>query len=269
MIMAHKAPSGEIAFLSTMVRDITERKQIEQAQAGAVSDSRARAQDPHHGRLRVPRDDPRRVPRGRRSAGVHDATGLLCHLVDDILDIEKLESGAMDFAFEEVDLVLLVEHAVRVNRVYAAQFGVEFELVGSRSGLRVWADGGRLMQVLTNLFSNAAKFSHSDNTAVVRVKRVGSTARVSVSNYGEPIPYDVRAELFEKFVQARSKEKPRTGTGMGLAISKAIVAHHSGRIGFETSRGGRTTLSFDVPLLDEAARGGPARDGEKGAQAFA
>lgn len=181
-------------------------------------------------------------------------TESVINLVNDILDMEKLDSGSMEFRFKAVDLTRLVKHGIEINRGYADQYNIEFVLVESAEGFKVHGDSDRLIQVLANLLSNAAKFSPEGENVEIAVSRQNGLARVSVSDRGPGIPEDFRDNVFAKFTQADSSDTRKAGgTGLGLNISKTIVDKHGGTIGFDTEAGVGTTFYFELPILDEAA----------------
>jgi len=180
-------------------------------------------------------------------------TERLINLVNDILDMEKIESGSMEFRFAPVDLSALVEQAIKTNKGYAEEHGVEFVLTRSGPGVTVRGDKDRLTQVLANLLSNAAKFSPEGEKVEVAVTLNKKIARVSVSDRGPGIPEDFHDNVFAKFTQADSSDTRQVGgTGLGLNISKTIVEKHGGNIGFDTSKDG-TTFYFDLSITDAKA----------------
>ena len=149
----------------------------------------------------------------------------------------------------------LVEHAIEANRTYGEQFGVSFVVQGALPGVVVRVDPDRLTQVVTNLLSNAAKFSPRGGVVSVSVARRGEQVRVAVSDMGPGIPQEFRHRIFQKFAQADSSDtRQKGGTGLGLSISKAIVERMGGQIGFETRPGAGTTFYFNlpVPCLEDA-----------------
>ena len=172
----------------------------------------------------------------------------LVRLINDILDIEKIESGKMIFNVEPMELMPLLEQAIEANRTYGEQLGVRFALEESLPGVSVRADGDRLTQDVTNLLSNAAKFSPRGETVSVSVARRGDAIRVAVRDRGPGIPLAFRDRIFQKFAQADSSDtRQKGGTGLGLSISKAIVERLGGQIGFETAADAGTTFYFDLP----------------------
>ena len=183
-------------------------------------------------------------------------------LINDILDIEKIESGKMDFQMEPVELVPLVERAIAANRAYGEQFGVQFQLKleDNLKGININVDSHRLMQVISNLLSNAAKFSPANETVTIAATRQQKTVRVAVSDRGAGIPEAFRPKIFQKFAQADSTTtREKGGTGLGLSISKAIIEKLGGTIGFETETNAGTTFYFYLPQWDFPERRSPYR----------
>lgn len=181
----------------------------------------------------------------------------LTHLINDLLDMEKIESGKMRFKRKIQPLMPLVEHALAAMEAYGRQFAVHFSL--NRSEPRVWVnvDGDRLIQVLTNLLSNAVKFSPGGSPVEVTVRRQKGNVRIAVTDHGPGIPDAFRSQIFEKFTQADGSDRRKTGgTGLGLSICKAIVDSLGGNIGFITEMGRGTTFHVDLPEVPEARAGG-------------
>jgi PAS domain S-box-containing protein len=175
----------------------------------------------------------------------------LVRLINDMLDVEKIESGEMIFRFVPVEVMPLLEQAVEANRAFAASYEAELRIAEAAPGARVRADPDRILQVLTNLLSNAVKFSPRGETVEVAVSRKKSQVSVAVTDRGRGIPSEFQSRVFEKFAQAdTSSTREKEGTGLGLSISKAIVESHGGRIGFETGNGG-TTFRFELPEWGE------------------
>jgi signal transduction histidine kinase len=168
-------------------------------------------------------------------------------LINDILDIQKIESGRTAFKQEPVDLVQLVEQGLEANGAYARTFGVTLALDRRVEAVRVTGDPDRLAQVLANLLSNAVKFSPPNGRVGVAVTRDGGAIRVSVTDHGAGIPETFRPRLFQKFAQADASDtRQKGGTGLGLSICKAILDRLGGRIGY-ASELGRTTFWFEMP----------------------
>ncbi|GIW05388.1 MAG: hybrid sensor histidine kinase/response regulator [Dehalococcoidia bacterium] len=165
----------------------------------------------------------------------------LVRLINDILDIEKIESGKLPLERRPLDLGHLVESAIEANEGLAAELGVRLTIGERTTPAIVLGDYDRLMQVMANLLSNAAKFSPAGAEVRVDVTRSRGGFRVAVRDQGPGIPDQFRSRVFERFAQADSSDRrQKGGTGLGLSITKAIVERHGGTIGFETSESGST-----------------------------
>jgi signal transduction histidine kinase len=186
----------------------------------------------------------------------HRNSQRLVRLIGDVLDLQKIESGTMPLDMRPLEIGPFLEQAIEVNEAYGSQFGVSFVLNGAPAPLGVRADPDRLMQVITNLLSNAAKFSPRDQPVVVSAQRLGSVVRVNVTDRGPGISEEFRSRIFQRFAQADSSTtREKGGTGLGLSISKAIVERMGGRISFETEVGVRTTFYVELPLTEGSPDG--------------
>jgi PAS domain S-box-containing protein len=173
----------------------------------------------------------------------------LAHLINDLLDIEKMESGKMKFEIVEQRLLPLIEQSIEANSGYAQNFNVRFSLEPGAADISALVDGHRFMQVMANLLSNAAKFSPPGGEVVIGVDSLSGMARIRVQDRGPGIPQDFWPRIFQKFSQADSSDaRTKSGTGLGLAICKAIIERMHGSIGFDTTPGGGTTFWFELPL---------------------
>ncbi|HYD56841.1 MAG TPA: ATP-binding protein, partial [Burkholderiales bacterium] len=172
----------------------------------------------------------------------------LLDLINDLLDIEKIESGKLTLVPEVFKLGELVREAIVLNKGFAERFKVRFEFAGAPHDRAVHADRKRLLQVMTNLLSNAAKFSPEGGVVEVTMEEAGPNVRVAVHDRGPGIPEAFRARIFGRFAQADSTTaRQKGGTGLGLSISKRLVEMMQGRIGFESRAGGGTSFWFELP----------------------
>jgi len=168
-------------------------------------------------------------------------------LVNDILDIEKIQSDKLVFKFQRIDVRALAEQVIEANRGYADSLHVRSRLDAAAVG-EAYSDPDRLAQVLTNLLSNALKFSPPDSEVVITMASRADDVRIEIRDHGPGIPAEFRARIFEKFAQARSADaRQRTGTGLGLSIVKEIVTRLGGRVGFEDAAGGGTVFYVELP----------------------
>jgi len=172
----------------------------------------------------------------------------LLDLINDLLDIEKIESGKLTLAPELIAPDDLVREAMELNKAFGERFRVRFEARGELPGRRVLADRKRLQQVMTNLLSNAAKFSPEGGVVEISAEDVGASVRVAVHDRGPGIPEAFRGRIFGRFTQADSTAtRQKGGSGLGLAICKRLIELMQGRIGFENRAGGGATFWFELP----------------------
>lgn len=177
-----------------------------------------------------------------------DNTERLLHIINDILDIDKIESGVIEYVFNNIPVMELVDRAVTNNNSYAQQYDVTLKVTERLDNSYINADSNRLMQVLDNLVSNAIKFSPKGETVDLSVTRHGKNIRIAVSDHGPGIPKDFQDKLFDKFTQADfSNTRGASGAGLGLNIAKAVIEHHNGHISFNTAADRGTTFYFDLP----------------------
>jgi PAS domain S-box-containing protein len=178
----------------------------------------------------------------------------LNQLVNDLLDMERLALGNLHFALERQRLIPLLEQALELNRNYASQHQVT--LVGEfNEDVWVRVDARRLGQVLTNLLSNAAKFSHPGGQVTLRADRQQDRIRLSVIDQGIGIPAEAKDQVFDRFFQVDSSDtRRRGGTGLGLAITRELVEHMGGIIGVDSELGAGSVFwcLFDILPMEES-----------------
>jgi len=175
-------------------------------------------------------------------------------LVNDILDIEKMESGQVVFKLARIELRPLVEQAIEANRAFAEAYGVRIRLEDTGISDDVRADPDRLAQVVTNLLSNAVKFSPADNEVVVAIEKRTDVVSLTVRDSGPGIPAHFKPSVFEKFAQAdATNARQKGGTGLGLSIVKQIVDRLGGEVGFADAAGGGTIFHVELPSWDHWA----------------
>ncbi|MBR9653562.1 sensor histidine kinase [Thalassovita aquimarina] len=173
----------------------------------------------------------------------------LATLINDVLDLQKIEAGEMEYRISVVNAQALVFEAVESTIGYADLHEVHLECANENAEpFFVEADESRLMQVMANLISNAAKFSFNGGTVTVGCKRMGGKVRIYVKDEGIGIPEGVKDRVFERFTQLDSSDQRHAGgTGLGLNITKEIVEHFGGTIDYESEVGEGTTFFVDLP----------------------
>ncbi len=239
----------------SIVQDITERKRIEQLKNDFVSAVSHELRTPLtsiSGALGLALNGllGELNPKAREMLGIAQKNARrLANLINDLLDMEKLAAGKMEFVLQQQLLLPLVEQSLEANRNYAGQFGVQFNLTCNTGAVLVKVDGDRLQQVLANFLSNAVKFSPANGTVDVQINVLGDWVEVRVTDQGPGISPEFRARIFHKFSQAdASSSRHRGGTGLGLAISKELVEHMGGSIGFESELGKGASFYVCFPL---------------------
>lgn len=174
-------------------------------------------------------------------------TERLIRLINDILDVAKIEAGRMDLKIETLDIESLVNESISANQAFADQFGITLKIREHKSAL-VNVDHDRLLQVITNLLSNAIKFSLPEETVDVSITKHQNVVRVSITNKGSGISEEFQAMIFDKFSQSKDTASlNRSGAGLGLNISKEIIERMHGTIGFTSEKNKETTFFFELP----------------------
>ncbi|WP_160147338.1 ATP-binding protein [Methylopila sp. Yamaguchi] len=264
-----KDADGRVERVFVSAREISERKRVERMKTEFVSTVSHELRTPLTsiaGSLGLlaegvagPLGD-----KARHLIGIAHANSLrLVRLINDILDIEKIEAGRMAFDLGPVALEALVEDAVTSLRGYAQSFDVQVEVLCGPEPIIVRGDADRLSQVATNLISNAIKFSPKGETVTVVVDVDGAAARLRVRDHGPGVPIAFRPHVFSKFAQADGSDSRRKGgTGLGLAIVKEIVERHAGSVGFVSEPGEGAEFQVRLPRVRderEATRSAPDR----------
>jgi PAS domain S-box-containing protein len=243
---------GQITGAVVTFRDVTERREVERMKDEFVSVVS------HE--LRTPLTSIRgslgllaagklgEVPeKGRRMLEIAvQNTDRLVRLINDILDIERIESGTVTMELRSVDASDLVHQSVEVMSAMADKAGVRLSARAERQPLE--ADPDRVLQVLTNLLSNAIKFSPPEAEVSLTTERGEGEMVFRVRDGGRGIPADRLESIFERFSQVDSSDaRDKGGTGLGLAICRSIVQQHGGRIWVESTPGKGSTFTFTLP----------------------
>ena len=246
--------AGEGGFFVSAVRDLTERKSLENAKLQTVSTVSHELRTPLtsiHGALRLLKagviselDD--------KTHGVVDIasrnTDRLLSIVNDILDFEKIKCNKMDFSINGMDLVQCLRDTVELVSGIAAEQEVTLEIDNSLTSATVLGNADRVGQVITNFASNAIKYSPKGGTVKFSIAQDDGSIVFSVKDQGPGIAPEQQRVLFKPFSQARAGDgSKRPGTGLGLAIVAAILQRLEYPIGVTSEVGAGSTFSFRVP----------------------
>jgi signal transduction histidine kinase len=178
---------------------------------------------------------------------VNHCADTLLHLVNDLLDLSKLEAGRVDFDFRPTDLRELIDVVLDEFRSLCTEQNVEIRYERPKDAATAAVDPERIKQVIRNLLSNAVKFSPPGGAIHVRLRRVGEVFLLSVRDQGPGIPPDELETVFDKFVQSSKTKSNSGGTGLGLAICREIVGGHRGRIWAENNTGAGCIFYCELP----------------------
>jgi signal transduction histidine kinase len=173
----------------------------------------------------------------------------LAIMINDLLDLERLDSDEMRYENMDFDLGQMIVDSIEANDSFGDLNGVKFNAINMDKNVQITGDYNRLMQVMANLLSNAAKFSGNESAVEVELVVVGDMARILVRDSGIGIPDSHKSKVFDKFVQIDASDGRKVGgSGLGLGIARVIVEKHGGKIDFSSKVGVGTTFYVELPL---------------------
>ena len=260
---------GKHNVYTGIIRDITERKEVEER----VKDFYSMVSH----ELRTPLASIRTALGIMEAGSAADAsnqtnlvvkiasneTDRLMRLINDILDMRKIESGKLDLLMDVLEAGTIVGRAIDGVKGLANEANLTI-ITRVEPKVYLYCDEDRTLQVLTNFLANAIKFSPKGSTITVECTTVGDKCRFAVTDQGPGLPKAEIHKLFGRFEQLRSTDgKQRPGSGLGLAIAKAIVEQHRGQIGVEQPETGGSTFWFSLPLAEDEADEGDEEHGEE------
>jgi signal transduction histidine kinase len=186
---------------------------------------------------------------------VRSNTQHLTGLINDLLDLSKIESGKIELNASRISLGGLLHEVVETLRPVAAEKPIALDVTTPEPSILVWADRDKITQVLTNLIGNAIKFTPPQGRVTVSTRASDTEfVRVAVSDTGPGIAPVEREKIFDKFYQVGANGGPKPkGTGLGLSIAKTLVELHGGKIWVESERSRGSTFYFTMPAVAEEA----------------
>jgi PAS domain S-box-containing protein len=254
-----RGPSGEVEMVVTIIHDITERMIVDRRKDEFISMTSHELKTPVTSLKGFTNVLQRRLTKQGDTQGLHYLSRMeaqldkLTALISELLNISRMQSGKLTLREEPIDLDALIEETVEM--VQAATTTHQL-LIEGRSGAHVLGDQDRLAQVFVNLLTNAIKYSPRANKVLVRLWRDegGRQAIVGVQDFGIGIDKMHHGKIFERFYQVTDpEEKTYPGLGIGLYISREIIARHQGRMSVESHKGHGATFFVTLPLLSPRA----------------
>ncbi|MBN2090079.1 PAS domain S-box protein [candidate division KSB1 bacterium] len=176
-----------------------------------------------------------------------EETQRLKALVNDLLDLSKIEAGKMDLTFESIAVIGLIERAVSILKTQAEEKGIDITFQIQEDLPLVKADANKITWVLTNLIANSLRFVENGGFIKLKAEKTGSYIQISVQDNGMGIPYEYQSKIFDKFMQVKDK-KNIGGTGLGLTICKEIIRAHGGTIWLESVPNEGSTFYFTLVI---------------------
>ncbi|MFA9274771.1 MAG: ATP-binding protein [Candidatus Aquirickettsiella gammari] len=188
----------------------------------------------------------------------------LALIINDILDMDKLAAGKMEFNIQALEINQLIADSIENNQSFAQEYQVKFEFIVLKQDCTINADALRVQQIMSNLLSNAAKFSHPNSTVEIRILKEPGHVKIFVKDVGVGIPEQYKDRLFKKFSQVDgSSTRKKGGTGLGLSICKQMVERMQGEIGFNSKEGEGSTFYFTLPVAPNMIEASPDLDANR------
>jgi signal transduction histidine kinase len=248
---------GVAAFKKSLVAQETAKELAEKANLAKsmfLANMSHELRTPIHGILSFAKFGLKNVAKAEREklnryfATIHDSGSILLRLVNDVLDLAKLEAGKMTMDMREIDITPLIAKVLDEFDSMTMEKNITIKPAASDGETQIHGDSVRMMQVVRNLLSNAVKFSPAGGSVEISTRRQAGSLVVSVSDEGPGIPDAEIEVIFDKFVQSSKTSTGAGGTGLGLAICREILVAHGGRIWAENKVNGGAVFSFEVPL---------------------
>ena len=242
----------EYQFTVTLLEDITRLKEIDSMKSEFVSTVSHEFRTPltsmNMGLSMVINEDTGELNEEQRELleAAYEDVERLTELVNDLLDLSKIESGRIEMEFDKVDVNDIIEKTLNPFYKQAEEKEIDLKFKQSEDNIFAYADPSKISWVISNLVGNALRYADKGKIEVdAEIK--GRRVLVSVADNGPGIPREYQSKIFDKFVRAGNDKDEKSGTGLGLAISKEIITAHNGRIWVDSEEGAGSTFSFYIP----------------------
>lgn len=242
----------EYQFTVTLLEDITRLKEIDNMKSEFVSTVSHEFRTPltsmNMGLSMVINEDTGELNDEQKELleAAYEDVERLTELVNDLLDLSKIESGKIEMEFDKVDVNDIIEKTLNPFYKQAEEKEIELNFKQSEDNIFAYGDPSKISWVISNLVGNALRYA-DEGKIEVDAEIKGRRVLVSVSDNGPGIPEEYQSKIFEKFVRAGNDKDEKSGTGLGLAISKEIITAHNGRIWVESEEGEGSTFLFYIP----------------------
>ncbi len=251
-------PGGERRIIIVM-RDVTKEHELNELRRQFVSNVSHELRTPLtsiHGYAETLLSDPDMdvETRKRFLTIIENESARMSRLINDLLDLERMESGEARFEFKETNLCMVLNYVLSIVEPLAKEYGVEVS--AQCDDVTVWADQDRMVQMILNLVDNAIKYTSlkeiGEKKVRIRITKEDDRAKIEVSDTGPGIPREALSRLFDRFYRVdKGRSRKMGGSGLGLSIVKSIVDRHGGEITVSSEIGVGTTFTVRLPVKRE------------------
>jgi signal transduction histidine kinase len=253
-----------------MLRDITERKNIERIKDEFISTMNHEIRTPltsiqaSLGLLKIKAQDSLNDTNREILNISYSNCERLSSLVNDILDLQKIASGEIKYESTVIEMSTLIREILQSHTGYAEKYKVKFIFTSVLDEIYCQIDKNRFSQALSNLLSNAAKFSPDNSMVTVSMSvKEHENVRISVADQGAGIPIEQKKRIFDKFTQIdNSSTRSKDGTGLGLHIAKSIIEALNGKLLLDTEEGKGSVFHFDLPIYNTKIQNGSRNESQ-------
>jgi len=244
---------GEVRFTVTLMDDVTKLKKVDEMKSEFVSTVSHEFRTPltsmNMGLSMLLEEDmgPVNEDQHQLLEAAFEDCERLNELVNDLLDLSKIESGKIKMEFDKADVRKIIESTMRPFSQQVGEKEVNLQMGEVVENAYAWADSNKISWVISNLIGNALRYTPKDGTIKIGSFLEGRHVSIFVEDTGVGIPEEYCNKIFDKFVRASNNEDENSGTGLGLAISKEIIEAHNGRIWVESEEGKGSKFIFTLP----------------------